>query len=273
MIKKKRLKKLAPKSSIKEIQELILAINHFIEEIEKQKQNELRIQKLKTWQILSRRVAHEIKNPLTPLQLYLEKILKSSSDPSIKEELKKALYQIQKIRSIIHSFSMLGKLPEGKKRLGYLHKEVEKFLEKIPEKNIPISLKIQGEPYPIPLDSSQIERLLLNLWKNSVEAIQEKKKKSSSPFKGKIQILIEYQEKGIKLIFEDNGTGIPLEILPQVREPFFTTKKEGEGIGLLEVEKILSQYGAKMEIKTQVKEPSYTQVILTFPYEEKDTHY
>ncbi len=221
------------------------------------------------WENLARKLAHEIKNPLTPIQLTIDRIkskyLNEVSDENkdnFKENLKIINNQIKQIENLVNEFSDFARMPKpilkDNDLLKILNENI-KLLSDI-DNEIKINLSSNNEKIIFNCDKEQIGRVFLNLIKNSIESIQQKTTKGPN-FQKKISIEIDQNNDHIKFTLIDNGEGLGKikGNIKNILNPYFTTKKNGTGLGLSIVNKIINDHngdlnfynipdGAKVEI-------------------------
>ena len=236
----------------------------------KDQQNKLIInERHEAWSSLARKLAHEIKNPLTPIQLTIDRLKNKYSDQldkhdqtKFKDNLKIINNQIKQIEKLVNEFSDFARMPKPvfqKNDLVNLLNENIKLLQEL-DKSIEIIFINDLENVILNSDKEQISRVFFNLIKNSIESIYQKIEKDSNSNK-KITIeLIEYNDH-ISFVIEDTGIGFKnlQSNIKNILNPYFTTKKEGTGLGLSIVNKIVNDHngnikftpiddGAKIEI-------------------------
>ena len=203
---------------------------------------------------ISAEVIHEINNPLTVIQGYIQLLLGeiSANDGQSSPEIKKWLSLIQEevircqaLTKSTLSFSRDRMEMDEVNILGIIHKIISLMKNSNLAKNIRFDLKV-GEDIPlIKGDPNQIHQAFMNIILNSIEAMNEKPD-------GKIEITVNKNPDRVMVIFKDNGPGIPKEILPKVFEPFYTTKNaKGTGLGLFITKKIIEKHGGKIKAKSE----------------------
>ena len=208
------------------------------------------------WGNLARKLAHEIKNPLTPIQLTIDRIkdkyleqLKTDDQKNFQENLKIINNQIKQIENLVNEFSDFARMPKPilkNNDLIIILKENIKLLSEI-DNTIHIDLKANKEKILFKCDKEQIGRVFFNLIKNSIESIQQKFEKDLD-FTKKILIEISRNSSHIKFILIDNGIGFN-QIEGQIKDilnPYFTTKKNGTGLGLSIVNKIINDHNGEL---------------------------
>ncbi len=226
--------------------------NNMIERLKKQQDKLLATERYEAWESVARKLAHEIKNPLTPIQLSIDRLrVKYSSKTKGSESefdsyLNTITRQIKDIENLVNEFSSFARMPRPvfkKVKLNDIVLNCIKLLKLSLKSEIKINLKKQ---FFVRGDSDQLNRVFINLIKNSDESISEKALKDKS-FKGKINIEIDDNNDYIVFKLTDNGIGISDN--KKVMTPYFTTKKSGTGLGLPIVVKILNEHSADFSIK------------------------
>ncbi len=232
--------------------------NNMIERLKKQQDKLLIAERYSAWESVARKLAHEIKNPLTPIQLSIdrlrEKYSKKISDGELdfKNYLETINRQIKDIENLVNEFSNFARMPNPimKKINVYLVvKRAVDFIKMSSKNNIELSATDQN--IIINGDEEQLYRVFINLIKNSEESFIEKREKKHD-FKGKINIEITSNNDYIVIQLRDNGTGI--SDTKKVMTPYFTTKKKGSGLGLPIVSKIINEHSGELSIINNKKE-------------------
>ena len=221
------------------------------------------------WENLARKLAHEIKNPLTPIQLTIDRLKSKYSDKikiEQKEDFTKSLgiigKQIKQIENLVNEFSDFARMPKPILKDNDLVSLIKDNINLIKEldSSILISLNTNTKVIILNSDNEQLSRVFFNMIKNSIESIQEKK--SNANFIGKINILLNDNPSDINFEIADNGLGFGLfkDNIKDILNPYFTTKEKGTGLGLSIVNKIINDHngiinfikidnGAKIQIK------------------------
>ena len=209
------------------------------------------------WGSLARKLAHEIKNPLTPIQLTIDRLKnKYSTDLAEKnkvdfnENLKIINNQIKQIEKLVNEFSDFARMPKPvfqKNNLVELMKDNIKLLKEL-DKTIEIEFKNNVQQIFFNCDREQLSRVFLNLIKNSIESIQQKAEKNTNFIKN-ISIELNDLDDHISLIINDNGIGFDSlsNNIKEILNPYFTTKKQGTGLGLSIVNKIINDHNGSIE--------------------------
>ena len=208
------------------------------------------------WGNLARKLAHEIKNPLTPIQLtidriknkYLDKISNNDQD-NFRENLKIINNQIKQIENLVNEFSDFARMPKPILKDNDLIKILNENIKLLSEidKTIKINLINNSQKIFFKCDKEQLGRVFFNLIKNSIESIHQKAEKIAN-FDKKISIEILNENDHIKFILIDNGLGFD-NIKGKIKEilnPYYTTKKNGTGLGLSIVNKIINDHNGEL---------------------------
>ena len=211
-----------------------------------------RLQRARAWREVARRIAHEIKNPLTPIQLSAERINRKyagevSDDVALHQSTQTIINEVQHLKRMVSEFSNFAKIPESNPQISDLNQIIMNTLHLFHE-NLPARISLTtdlSESLPqLPLDSEQIRRVIINLVDNSISSIEKKGTLSRIFNQGKIIIRTRHVPdlNIICMDVEDNGTGIAPEITDQLFEPYTTTKEHGTGLGLTIVSQTISDH-------------------------------
>ncbi len=202
------------------------------------------------WREMARQVAHEIKNPLTPMKLsiqYLQRAIANDS-PDVKALSRNVantlVEQIEHLSNIASDFAAFAYISKGNNEvfsLGEVLQSVTALYMSSPECHIYFGR--QDKPYPIAADKTQINRLFTNLLQNAIQAIPEGRE-------GHISISVKDEDGQVMVEVTDNGTGIPPEVQPKIFVPNFTTKSSGTGLGLAMCKNIVEQAGGEIWFET-----------------------
>ncbi|RYE25989.1 MAG: HAMP domain-containing histidine kinase [Sphingobacteriales bacterium] len=203
------------------------------------------------WREMAKQVAHEIKNPLTPMKLniqYLQQAL-SSGYANVNELAAKVseslIEQIDNLSYIASEFSNFAKLPEAKPEVIELNEVLSKAVELyLNEENVKVIFNDHPTKLKVYADKSQLVRVLANILGNAVQAIPDERT-------GMVTVSLQKQEYSALIIFSDNGNGIDEEIVEKIFQPYFTTKTSGTGLGLAMTKKIIEFWKGKIWFETQ----------------------
>ncbi len=243
-------------SEIKTDQEFTLLnknFNNMIETLKKQQDKLLVTERQSAWEEVARKLAHEIKNPLTPIQLSIdrlrEKYNKKITDG--KDEFNNYLEtinrQIKDIENLVNEFSSFARMPQPILKKIDIVKIIKRSIDfyKMSSSNL-FQFDMGKKIILIQGDEDQLYRVFINLIKNSEDSLAEKKEKNKE-FKGKIEVVINENREYIVIELMDNGIGI--KDTKKIMTPYFTTKKDGTGLGLPIVNKIINEHSGEISFK------------------------
>ena len=251
-----------------EFKQLNYNFNSMIDRLKKQQDKLLATERYEAWESVARKLAHEIKNPLTPIQLSIDRLREKyfSKSENENKELEKYLdtinRQIKDIEKLVNEFSNFARMPRPIFKKINLFDVISKAVDltKISSNSF-INLNTNNKKLIINGDSDQLNRVFINLIKNSEESFLDCVKKTPS-FKGKIDIEIKFDKDYIVVRLIDNGTGI--SNTKKVMTPYFTTKANGTGLGLPIVSKIINEHSGDFSIKNR-KDGEGTVIETSFP--------
>lgn len=239
-----------------EIGALVKEYNLMVSKLETSAKKLAESERESAWREMAKQIAHEIKNPLTPMKLSIQFLQKSWYDKiedehnfenrlnTVSETL---IEQINTLSTIASEFSAFAKMPKTRKEEVDIVKKLSTVAQLFKNtKNVDINLALNKiETLEIIADNEQISRVFINLIKNSIQAIPEKRK-------GKIKILLKKSVTKATIIIEDNGNGIPDDKKERLFEPSFTTKTTGMGIGLAIVKNIVTSVGGDIWFESKI---------------------
>ena len=243
-----------PVRSKDEIGAVANAFNFMMEDLRTSKEKLVIAERIAAWQEIARRLAHEIKNPLTPIQMAMDTLRKTwkKQHPDFAEILEEStttvLQEADRLKHIVSEFSDFARMP--KPEFGRIDlNEVVRSVVSLYTEAAPVETKLADQLPELDADKSQINQIVLNLVENARDAISKREG-------GKITVSTRLGEAGDRalLIVEDNGAGVPADLKDKVFAPYFTTKhaKGGTGLGLAIVHRIVSDHGGRIMV-TDVK--------------------
>ena len=253
-----------------ELSELVGSFNTMIAELDSSRNKLVQAEKISAWREIAQRLAHEIKNPLTPIKLSAQRLLKysRSGQENLQGVLESAVNaitaEVENLNKLLDEFREFSRLPEPEMQevdLESLLKEVISMYRNLSRK-VDIEQKFFLEKINVRADPNQMKQVFANLLKNAVQAMPEG---------GRIDILTDLVQKGnnryVRMQFRDSGSGIPEEVRGEVFEPYFTTKKDGSGLGLAIAQRIVFDHNGSMWFES--KEGSGTTFIVELPLENQ----
>ena len=238
--------------------EMSLLIKTFNEMTEKLKLQRIELKKSErnaAWSDIARRIAHEIKNPLTPIQLsaeYLRSKFKNKSDKAYADTIIK---KVSSIESMVDEFSKFAKLPTAKFGIFKLNKLCSELIlfHKKSNKQISFTSFNLNKDLLIKIDETQMSMAISNLIQNSIDSIHEMQS-ANKRFNGKINLSIYLKNDNVYIKIVDNGAGLPKHFSKnKILEPYITTKKKGSGLGLAIVLKIIQEHNGNFYINDNKK--------------------
>lgn len=216
-------------------------------------------QRTAAWADIARRIAHEIKNPLTPIHLAAERIKKkylpeiTTDATQFRKYLDTINKHVSEIGKMVEEFVDFARIPMPileRYDICSLIRDIV-FEQECTFKNITYTFNSYASHCYVLCDAPQIFRALGNLLKNAAEAIEQKQEKKKG-FEGKIEInLNKYDSNNVEIKIKDNGVGFDKDMLDRIFEPYVTTKPKGTGLGLSIVKKIVEDHGGKIEILSE----------------------
>ena len=211
-------------------------------------------QRTSAWGDVARRIAHEIKNPLTPIQLSAERIRRKfgkviTEDKPIFEQCTDTIVrQVEDIRRMVDEFSRFARMPkpvmEGEDVADTVRQAV--FLMRVGHPEIDIAAEIKTDPMRAQFDRRLISQALTNIIKNAAEAIEVVPPETLG--KGRIDVIAAREDDDIVIDVIDNGVGLPKVARARLLEPYVTTRAKGTGLGLAIVGRVLEDHGGKLEL-------------------------
>ncbi len=235
----------------------IVAVFEDITELEK-------MQRLAAWREVARRIAHEIKNPLTPIKLSAQRLEKKFasmvSDPSFEQSTQLIIRQVENLQQMVREFSTFAKLPEVRPRpdcLDSLAQEVVSMFEQS-HRHINWELTIAPDIPEFSFDREAMKRVFLNIFLNAAEAIDKKSD-------GRVCVDMDYDAQLNRVFVQvaDNGPGLSSEERARLFEPYYSSKKEGTGLGLAIAKSIVSDHGGYVRVKSN--QPRGTVFVIELP--------
>jgi two-component system, NtrC family, nitrogen regulation sensor histidine kinase NtrY len=237
----------------------ILGVMIFIEDITQIQ----KVQRMEAWREVARRIAHEIKNPLTPIQLSAERLRKryakllEGNGAILDKCTSTIIQQVNELKNLVNEFSHFARLPSAHLTTNDLNEIVQAALFLFKEGHNHIHFQFHnGEIPPLELDRGQIKRAVMNLLDNAVAAVADD---------GEIRIATSHDpSRGVVYLeVADNGCGVAPEVRARIYEPYFSTKKNGTGLGLTIVSQIIEDH--RGYIRVRPNEPKGAKFTIEFP--------
>ena len=222
-----------------------------------------KVQRMEAWREVARRIAHEIKNPLTPIQLSAERLRKryakllDGNGAILDKCTSTIIQQVDELKNLVNEFSHFARLPSAHLTRNDLNGIVQDALFLFKEGHNDIRFQFRNEEIPpLELDREQIKRVIINLLDNAVAAVSEN---------GEIRMATSHdRSRGVVYLeVADNGCGVAPEVRGRIFEPYFSTKKNGTGLGLTIVSQIIEDH--RGYIRVRPNEPRGTKFTIEFP--------
>jgi signal transduction histidine kinase len=246
-----------------EMKTLVDGFNAMVENLKKHQQEIAELSKKAAWAEMAQKVAHEIKNPLTPIQLSAEHILrvyeekKGDFDKALRESASYIISEVENLRRIAQEFLELSREAALKKErfdLRHLIREVAVPYQKMLSDRVRLREVYEGRDFRIEADRSKIKIAIRNVVINAIEAIHGR---------GEIEIRASRGEASVRLEIRDTGTGMAGEVLKKIFDPYFSTKDVGTGLGLPIAKKIVEDHGGSIRAESEVGRG--TVIFITLP--------
>jgi two-component system nitrogen regulation sensor histidine kinase NtrY len=235
-----------------ELGELAASFNHMTEDLVEQKDRTLQAERVAAWRELARRLAHELKNPLFPLQVTVENLMRAKQkSPEIFEEVfhegtATLLAEINNLNTIIGRFSEFSRMPQPQRQPTQVNEVVRSVLRvfhaQLQEKNqITVRTALADVLPTISADPELLHRALQNLVLNAIDAM---------PKGGELSIRTKMIGDGVEISVSDTGSGLTPEECERLFTPYYTTKQHGTGLGLAIVQSVVSDHGGKISVES-----------------------
>lgn len=225
-------------------------------------------QRAAAWSEVARRIAHEIKNPLTPIKLAAERIAKKYGgqiqEQAFKDSIQMIVSQVDDMRNLVNEFSQFARMPELKLIQAQLNDVLGSMFEVYSQNHtkVKFNLELDANLPEFKFDPAQLKRVFVNLLDNAVHATEDETAQIAHP---EVTIKTEYQTQHriARIYIIDNGLGIPARDRVRVFEPYFSTKEKGTGLGLPIVKSIIEDHGGV--IRALGNEPQGTKIYIELP--------
>jgi two-component system, NtrC family, nitrogen regulation sensor histidine kinase NtrY len=264
-----------PVTGSDELTDLASTFNRMLGEVAQSRARIEYLQRIGAWQEMARRLAHEIKNPLTPIQLAVQECHHkyAGEDAKYRALLDTTLEIVEEevgtLRRLVGNFSNFARLPQAELReaslrdflrdcstqLGHLEDEMLGAdaaetggdTEPIDAPNVTVTWELPDEPLLAAIDRQMLRRVMVNLVRNAVQAIRDARKGAGDGIVGRVVVSAHREADGTTIEVEDDGPGIPQDALVRVFDPYFTTKADGTGLGLAIVKKIVVEHNGTID--------------------------
>jgi nitrogen fixation/metabolism regulation signal transduction histidine kinase len=254
-----------------ELSELARGFNQMLSELEANRARVEFLQRMSTWQEMARRLAHEIKNPLTPILLAVEECHRKyeGPDPGFRKLLDTTLEVVEEevgtLRRLVGEFSSFARLPRAELALGDLGEFLmeqeshallirdelqnaaaaqrlnRKSTASDPPRKVHVAFSVPPEPMPAHLDRQMLHQVITNILRNAVQAVLAHR------LEGRVEVNVLIEENAFVIAVDDDGPGVPESMRDAIFDPYVTTKSEGTGLGLAIGKKIVVEHGGTID--------------------------
>jgi len=227
-------------------------------------------QRQAAWSDVARRIAHEIKNPLTPIQLATERLNRRyrkqiEQDVDLFDELTGTIIrQVGDLRKMVDEFSSFARLPKPVFRQEDAVDLVRQalFLQEVARPDIAYSFSAEDDMPALACDRHQFGQVMTNVRKNAAEAVEARLRDAEPDYRGRIAVEVSADERFFNVSIADNGVGLPKQSIDRILEPYVTTREKGTGLGLAIVKKIVEEHSGDMNFSANAE--GGTKVTLRF---------
>jgi nitrogen fixation/metabolism regulation signal transduction histidine kinase len=226
----------------------------------------IQAQRATAWAEVARRLAHEIKNPLTPIQLSAERMQMKLADrlgtedaATLKRATETIINQVAALKAMVDDFTDYARLPAPAPARMDLNELVSEVLGLYENSSVPIAKKLSDGLPPVWADPAQIRQVIHNLVQNSQDALENARVDGGD---AAIEVRTELASDGVRLLVSDNGGGFPEELMARIFEPYVTTKARGTGLGLAIVKKIVDEHQGTIAIENRPRSGASVSVLL-----------
>ncbi|WP_407934913.1 sensor histidine kinase [Flavobacterium flavipallidum] len=245
----KKNEKILLSASSKEINLLINGYNQMVDELEKSAVKLAQSEREEAWREMAKQVAHEIKNPLTPMRLTVQSFQRrfNPEDPNIVQKMRDysetLIQQIDTMNSVASAFSNFASMPAQQNETLNVVEVVELALDIFNENQI--VFESDAKEIISKIDRTQLIRIITNLVKNAIQAIPEQQEEK------RVAVSVRKENNNVLIVVEDNGIGIKTEDVNRIFEPKFTTKSSGMGLGLGIIKNIIENYKGSINFDSE----------------------
>lgn len=259
-----------PVTGSDELTELAAGFNRMVAEVERSRSTIAYLERVSAWQEMAQRLAHEIKNPLTPIQLAIEECHRRYDDtnPAFRRLLDTTLEVVEEevatLRRLVESFSNFARMPSAELEPDDLARFLRETKENVGtvegERTAPestdeddtmlaaIDWRLPKMSMPVLVDRQLLRRVLINLVRNAAQAISAQRR-SEGDGPGRIVVRAENLPDGYAIVVEDNGPGVPEPMRERIFNPYVTSKEDGDGLGLAIAKKIVVEHGGALTVE------------------------
>lgn len=226
---------------VKELRRLRAALRQASEELQRERARALEAERLKSWGEMARRIAHEMKNPLTPLRLAAHRMQRNAEAPAFQESLSVIAEETRRLEELAASFAMLGRPSEGPRSAVDVRELVERLLSSDVPASIDVVVRASSAPQLVEADYNALLQAFRNIVRNAVDAVEQNGRAR------RIEVQITSSESDqVRVVITDSGRGLNVEALERLFEPDYTSKARGTGLGLTVARQTIRVHGGEI---------------------------
>ncbi len=247
-----------------EVGKALSAFNRMTAELKHAQGRLIRAERIAAWRDIARRIAHEIKNPLMPIQTSIETMRKTHArrhpdfDEIFEESTLTILEEVERLKRIVTEFSRFARLPRPRPTELPVEEVTQHVIGLHTGGDVLVTMEVEGELPRVRADREQLTQVLVNLVQNAADAARD-----ARGDKGRVHMVLSPADDGVRIEVVDNGRGIPDAERSRVFEPYYTTKSSGTGLGLAIVHRIISDHGGRIDVDEADEGGAVFEVILT----------
>jgi signal transduction histidine kinase len=239
------------------------AFNRMTRDLRDARERLRQTERIAAWQDIAKSLAHELKNPLSPIRLSIETLRKAHErshddfDALFEDSTKTILQEVERLRGIVDEFSRFARLPAPKLEKTDLREVVAQAASLHAEGEAPVTATLPASPVDANVDADQITQVLHNLLQNARDAARD-----AHPGGGaRVRLELEASADTVYVRVEDNGVGIPADQTGAIFEPYYTRKEGGTGLGLAITQRIVSEHGGRIDVDSEPGRTTFTVVL------------
>ncbi|MBI5514230.1 MAG: HAMP domain-containing protein [Deltaproteobacteria bacterium] len=241
-----------------EVGRLVAAFNHMTRALDEAEGRLRRAERMAAWRDMARQMAHEIKNPLTPIRMAVELLRKARQrgledfDALFDEETRVVLDEVGRLRRLVEDFSRFARAPRPRPEALDVHELLAHVVELHGAQRAKVSLALEGEPGPLRGDRDQLTQVLVNLVSNGCIAAEERALAAPGGPEPAVRVTCSSAGEGaLRWTVRDNGAGIPESVRARLFEPYVTSRKGGTGLGLAITYRIVTDHGGHITARSE----------------------
>jgi len=239
------------------------AFNRMTRDLRNAREQLRQTERIAAWQEIAKSLAHELKNPLSPIRLSIETLRKARErshedfDALFDESTRTILQEVDRLRNIVDEFSRFARLPAPKLETTDLREVVQQAASLHAQGEAPVTANLPEAPVEAFVDADQITQVLHNLLQNARDAAREAHPTGG----GAVGLSLQKKAGTITIRVEDNGAGIPADQAEAIFEPYYTRKEGGTGLGLAITQRIVTEHGGRIDVESRAGRTVFTVVL------------